>query len=194
MELLTNEILEQTKQFWKINEHTIFHNTISLVISQKVSFNIGRNIRIKLFELIGSSEFTKDNISQLSDCEMQNIGLDKNKIILVKLIIRINKKNNLEFLNELLNLKGIGKWTIKALQILNLNDSNIFLSEDLWIRKRLSELIGIKSVLTIKDCDNLVNFDCKINKSNLTRFLWRIKPEGIIALKNKQLLCIDHFL
>jgi 3-methyladenine DNA glycosylase/8-oxoguanine DNA glycosylase len=193
MNLLTNEILDQTKLFWSIKTHAIYHNAISLVISQKVSFKVGRSIRTKLFSLIGLSEFTKDNIKQLTESEMLNVGLDKNKIILINAITKLNDSDNLIFINEISKLKGIGIWTIKALKILNLDDSDIFLAEDLWIRKRLSELMNHKTTLTIQECNNLSN-TIKINKTHISKFLWRIKPEGIIALKNKQILNINHFL
>lgn len=194
MNLITNELLEQTKQFWKINKHTIFHNAISLVISQQVSFKVGRSVRTKLFMLINSSEITHENMSQLNNNDLEKIGLNQNKVNLIRFILNIKFVNDLDFVNELAKLKGIGVWTIKALQILNLENLNVFLSEDLWIRKRLSELANAKQILTIKECNNFINIYCMINKSNFSNFLWRVRPEGIVALKNNQTLTRDHFL
>lgn len=194
MVLITNELLEHTKLYWQIKEHTIFHNAISLVISQQVSFKVGRNTRTKLFALIGSSDITQEKMLQLNNTDLEQIGLSKNKFNLIKSIINIHFSNDLEFINKLSQLNGIGIWTVKALQILNFNEPNVFLCEDLWIRKRLSELLGVSKILTIRECDIFVKMNCTINKSHLSRFLWRIKPEGIIALKNKQVLTHDHFL
>lgn len=61
--------------------------------------------------------------------------------------------------------------------------SDVFLFEDLWIRKRLSELIESDNILPIKECENMTkNFT---NKRILSLFFWRIKLEGIKFILDK---------
>jgi 3-methyladenine DNA glycosylase/8-oxoguanine DNA glycosylase len=195
MNLITHDIIEKTKIFWQIKQYSIYHNTISLIISQKVSFQIGRKIRQKLFDLVKENEFTKENIGVLTNTQLVDIGLCMPKINTIHEISKYTKViiDNDKYLDNIFKIKGIGIWTIKCLKILNLESSNIFLSEDLWIRKRVSELTKSKITLTQKQCDNVI-FDLQINKSILTKFLWRITPNGIIALQNNIELTKDHFL
>jgi 3-methyladenine DNA glycosylase/8-oxoguanine DNA glycosylase len=193
LDLITLDIIEKTKTFWQTKQYSIYHNTISLIISQKIAFQIGRKIRQNLFDLIKENEFTKENIKVLTDLQLVNIGLCLPKINTIREISKCITIDHNKYINDISKIKGIGNWTIKCLKILNLNLSNIFLSEDLWIRKRVSELIKVNMILTQKQCDNVV-LNSQINKSILTKFLWRITPHGIIALQNNIELKRDHFL
>lgn len=64
-------------------------------------------------------------------------------------------------------------------------DDDIFLSEDLWIRKRLSELVQSEHTLTPRECNEVVKHWC--NLSNISRFLWRITEEGTRKFANNTL-------
>ena len=60
--MITSEILEYTKKYYELKEYSFFHQTISLIISQKISFKKSRAIRSKIFEKIfPEKEFTIQN-------------------------------------------------------------------------------------------------------------------------------------
>ncbi len=55
MNLINEQILTSTEQYWNIHRHKkIFHQTISLIISQKISFATGRQIRKQLYEKLSN--------------------------------------------------------------------------------------------------------------------------------------------
>jgi 3-methyladenine DNA glycosylase/8-oxoguanine DNA glycosylase len=72
-------------------------------------------------------------------------------------------------------------------------DKDIFLAEDYWIRKRLSEIVNSAKILSIKECNTLSN-QWAGYRTDVSKFLWRIRPEGCIALRNNIDLCREHFL
>lgn len=188
MDKITEEILENTKSYYELKKYSIFHQAISLIISQKITFLLGKTIRKKMFDelsLIGENQFTKENILLFDDDKLKSFGLDILKIKTLKHVCDLDYVDDLDFINKIEKIKGIGVWTIKSLMIMA-DIGNEFLSEDLWIRKRVSELLESNKTITITECDKLVS-NIK-NKRVLSRFFWRIKPEGIQKiLHNKEL-------
>lgn len=179
-----------------MKEYNIFHQTISLLLSQKISFYQSRKIRQSLFALIAPDiAYTKVNISKLTNKQLLNIGVSEQKYEIIQQIINIqcDLLNYSEWIDQLKSIKGIGLWTIKCLKIIFNIDDNIFLSEDLWIRKRLSELIDSDKSLTIAE-SNKISQKFNNYKTLVSKLLWRIKPEGIIAIKNNQQLNGNHFI
>lgn len=181
-------IIQQTSSFWNLPKKTLFHNLINLVISQKISFAEGRKIRQNLYKKINNYEITKEIIKNLTDIDFKKCGMDNNKIEVVKKII---EEENLT-ITSISKIKGIGPWTIKSLKILN-DESGIFLSEDYWIRKRLKELYNKEKIPSIKEAELLVK-DVDCDKSHISKFLWRIKPQGIEKIKNNINLEKNDFL
>lgn len=193
--MITSEILEYTEKYYKLKEYSFFHQTISLIISQKISFKKSRSIRSKIFEKIfPEKEFTIQNFKFIKE-DLKNFGLNETQIDTINNIIEIYNKDLdvINWIHKIQKIKGIGIWTIKCLKIMFNIDNDIFLSEDFWIRSRLSELYNYNYVITIKE-SNDISIQWKGYRTNVSKFLWRIKPEGIEALKNKDLLIKEHFL
>ena len=90
------------------------------------------------------------------------------------------------------NIKGIGNWTIKGLQIMNNLNDNVFLYEDYWIRQRLSELVKSIKILTQSECKNL--YKNNNNLTNISKFLWRINKKGTSKILSGLELTRDDFV
>ena len=180
--------IKKTESFWNLPKKTIFHIAINLVIYLKISFKQGRKIRQELYKKINSFDLSKELLCKLTNQDFARIGLEDNKISVINKIIDAEDLS----INYLEQLKGIGPWTIKSLKIMN-GEKNLFLEEDYWIRKRLKELFNLDKVPTIKESKKIVeHINC--DKSELTRFLWRIKPNGIVKVKNNEELVREDFL
>lgn len=194
LNLINKKLLKNTKPYYELKKYSIVHQAISLVISQKISFQQGKNIRKELFYLINPDlEFTKENIKNIKDENLENIGIDVLKIKTIRNILKLDDTDNNDFIEKIGNIKGIGPWTIKCLKIYFELDNDIFLSEDLWIRKRVTELTENDTVLTQKECEN-ASKNWSGYRTQVSKFFWRIKPSGITALLNNDELNYDHFL
>jgi 3-methyladenine DNA glycosylase/8-oxoguanine DNA glycosylase len=190
-----DQVLADTQQYWDIHQKwSLFHQTISLVISQRIRFSLGRQIRQNLYRFLGLEygySITPAQIRALSSNDYKTICMPKNKIAIITNIIRNigDEEWNMDFDNLLIKLEkinGIGPWTISALKIMFHSNKypNIFLTSDKWIESRFSELnLDLKTV--VKNAPNL---------SNVSKFLWRIKPSGVQKLNNLQQLTADDFL
>lgn len=196
---ITSDLLSTTSEYFDVNKYSIFHFTVSLIISQKISFYKGRNIRKQLFTLIHpDNEYTVKNLSKIDKNTYIQLGIESNKYDTILNLINLydNNMSNENWINVISTVKGIGPWTINAIKIIFNINNNILLFEDLWIRKRFSELVCSNKILTCKECIEYVDKN-KLwynYRSQVSKFLWRINENGICAIKNNIALSRDHFV
>jgi 3-methyladenine DNA glycosylase/8-oxoguanine DNA glycosylase len=192
MERIIKDYIKNTNKYWLLPQKSLFHNTISLLTSQKIKFSESRNIRKKLYELNQEqNEYSIKIFENLTNKDFIKCGISNNIIEIIKNVIEL-EKNKLLTIEKLENLKGIGPWTIKSLKIMNNFDNNIFLYEDYWIRQRLSELVKSNKILTQSECKKI--FINSTNCSEISMFLWRIKKSGTFQIINNLELTKDNFL
>jgi DNA-3-methyladenine glycosylase II len=78
-----------------------------------------------------------------------------------------------EIINKLINIKGVGEWTIKMLMIFNLGFMNIMPSSDLAIKNNYQKLKKTKKPLTAKEL-SLIAEDWHPYKSIAAWYLWQL--------------------
>lgn len=200
MEYLTNDILTKTKQYWNIHQNkNIFHQSVSLITSQKISFAKSRQARQILYDLIKpEQEFTSKNLSKIDKSQWLKIGIAESQYASIQNLIKLdqNDYDNKEWIEQISKIKGIGPWTIKGLKIMFNIEPDLFLFEDYWIRSRMTELITIEkkpSCISSSNA-NILSSYWKGYRTHVSLFFWRIKPEGISALKNGITLTKTHFI
>lgn len=133
------------------NEQNIFSYLIGLIIGQKIRFHTARKMRGKLYTEIGSNNFNPQEILNISEVQWQKIGVgktQKEKILNVanyfydknKDVKNINKEDIL----NLLEIKGIGKWTIITLLIEYGLDLDLFTTLDKHTNNQLKKYFNIE--------------------------------------------------
>lgn len=222
------DVLKTVDSTWyQVKKNTLYHDLISLIISQRIAFTLGRQIRDKLRkehekvyqdgtyrpELVKTLDLKSFGISNpnMIACinHVTDLYVDAHPIKwpwaeLAEVKVAVNSyqkelENSKLRLDEIRNISGIGDWTYNALIIMghtssNQEDSNIFLKEDAWIRKRLAQLVyGKPKSINQKEADTLITDQKEpLNKTKMSQFLWRIKESGINKIRdNKQLLRED---
>ena len=78
-----------------------------------------------------------------------------------------------EIINKLINIKGVGEWTIKMLMIYNLGFMNIMPSSDLAVKNNYQKLKKTKKPLTAKEL-SLIAEDWHPYKSIAAWYLWQL--------------------
>lgn len=193
MDNIINNYINKTDKYWLIPQKSLFHNTISLLTSQKIKFSESRNIRKNLYKLNQyNDEFSINIFKNLTNDDFLNCGLSSNIIEVIKKVIDL-ELNNILTIETLQNIKGIGIWTIKSLKIMNNLDDNVILYEDYWIRQRLSELVKSNKILTQSECKKLFT-GSSTNLSEISKFLWRITKNGTHKIINNLELSKNDFL
>jgi 3-methyladenine DNA glycosylase/8-oxoguanine DNA glycosylase len=183
------QVAQDCQPFYVLPEGDLYHHLISLIIAQKIRFSVGRTIRQKLYQLVNSDRYERTTVLALSDDQLRTIGLSPEKIALIR---KVSEIPHLE-INSLSTIKGIGPWTIGALKLLMGVEEEFFLAEDSYIRQRVAEYFSVKT-LTIPQCRALSQREWTGHQCMMSKFFWRIKPEGVVCLHTDSELQRTHFL
>lgn len=133
--------------FWHRNPD--FATLILTILEQQVSLAAAKAAYTKLADKI--KEVTPENLLLLSDQELRNCYFSRQKIVYARLLATeiVEGRLNLESLNQLpeaeirkqlIQLKGIGHWTIDMYVLMSLHYSDIFPPGDLATIKAVYEL------------------------------------------------------
>lgn len=187
------QIINQTSDYWTLPRKTQFHHIIAQYVTKMVKFEQSRIIRANLYTLLGDP-YSQEKFNICTDSDLMNCRLSDGQITTLRYISSlVNEDDTLDNnLQRLSKVSGIGPWTIKSIRLMLTDDNSIFLYEDYYIRCRLAELYGI-SKITIPHA-RTIGLCWGNYQSLLSKFLWRIKPGGILKIMLGETLCRDDFL
>lgn len=126
----------------------------NLIIEQQISFKAAITIKKRFFNLING--LSNKEILNLDNNKIQSVGISFRKVGYIKNIIQYFESSNFNFRkasdkeieDELIQIKGIGKWTIEMFMIFILFRLNVFSKGDVAL------INSIKSNYNIIDLSN----------------------------------------
>ena len=158
-----------------------FHTLIKSIIGQQISVSAANSIQKKFFSI--NKQIDPKNVINMNNNILKNIGLSKQKITYIKYISdffinnknfikSIHKCNEIEIKNQLIQIKGVGPWTVDMFLIFGLGKSNVFPVGDLGFLKAIS--ISYNKKLPIKESYlNKLNDNWSPYCTIATWYLWR---------------------
>ena len=142
------KIIDQfPKQSLILNDNS-FHALINSIIGQQISVSAANSMKKKLFAL--KKNITPRTIKNIKKIDLKKCGLSKQKIQYINNIADFFEENK-KFINEidkledqyirekLIEIKGIGNWTVDMFLIFTHGSSNIFPTGDLGFIKAISK-------------------------------------------------------
>jgi len=144
-------------QSLKLNDNS-FHALINSIIGQQISVSAASSMKKKLFSL--KSNISPRTIKNLKNNDLRKCGLSKQKILYInnisdffldnkEFVKEIKKIDDLLIRERLIEIKGIGNWTIDMFLLFTNGSSNIFPTGDLGFLKAISK--NYKKSLPISD-------------------------------------------
>ena len=142
------KIIDQfPNQSLQLNDNC-FHALINSIIGQQISVSAANSMKKKLFTL--KRNITPRTVKNIKISELRKCGLSKQKILYInnianffiknkKFINQMHKVDELEIRNKLIEIKGIGNWTVDMFLLFTHGSSNIFPSGDLGFVKAISK-------------------------------------------------------
>ncbi len=180
-----DKVLKKLIQTYK-NEYlnlnsNYFHSLINSIIGQQISVSAADSMKIKFFKL--KKNITPLTVSRLKTNDLRKCGLSRQKILYIRNISKyflenknfiknIEKYSEEEIFNSLIQIKGVGKWTIHMFLMFSYGSSNIFPTGDLGFLKAISKLYNLKLPIS----DRKLRYLNKIwspYSSQATWYLWR---------------------
>ena len=128
-----------------------FVDLVDAIVSQQLSGKAARTIFERVKAGLGG-EILPENILKTKDEKFRSWGLSRAKTLYVKdlaarvkdgrlNIAKLNKLSDQEIMEELIAVKGIGRWTTEMFLMFSLARQDVFPVDDLGISKGLSKLL-----------------------------------------------------
>lgn len=151
------------------SKNQYFEDLIDSIVQQQLSVKAGSTIFSRLKEKLGGN-VTPERIIKLRRNVIRKCGLSNAKTTYIKDLAAHVKNGRLEIhkmdklsddkvMEELVSVKGIGRWTVEMFLMFSLGRSDIFPFDDLGIVNGMKKLIGRS-----------------LDKANMEKFAIRWKP------------------
>ena len=178
--VLKRIIAQFPNQSLKLNNNS-FHALINSIIGQQISVSAANSMKTKLFSL--KKNITPRTIKNIKKIDLKNCGLSKQKILYInniadfflynkKFVNEINKLDDEMIRGHLIEIKGIGNWTVDMFLLFTHGSPDIFLSGDLGFIKAISKHYKKELPLSDKTLRALYNKWSPFS-SIATWYLWR---------------------
>ena len=138
-------------------ERDRFAMLVRSIISQQISTQAARSIRQRLDALVAPERPSPENLLRLSDEELRAVGLSPQKVSYIRdlcervadgrvTLKQIGRRSDEEIITELVQVKGIGRWTAQMFLIFSLGRLDVFPHDDLGVRVAIRDLYGLSDL------------------------------------------------
>ncbi len=176
------QLIVQYELSHRQDSKNLFLELLGSIIGQQLSVKAGNTIEKRFLSLFESGSPSADDILTLSDEEMRACGISYSKISYIKGVARavVDQKIHFEALRDLpdevvieqlIQLKGIGRWTAEMFLIFSLGREDIFSVGDLGLRNAVSRWYGVErnDLVAIEN----ISMQWKPYRSLASRYLWK---------------------
>ena len=156
-----------------------------IIVGQQLSVQSAAAIWKRTNQILKENKYKKENI-KLNE-KFRNAGLSRQKIEYLNGIIfnkdlinksknELKKMNALEYYKFLIQIKGIGPWSIEMSRIFFIGDPDVFSILDLGLKNAHSKMFGID---TYKESfyESFIPF-----RSYMCLFLWRVLEDENVTI------------
>ncbi len=127
------------------------------IISQQLSTKVAKVIHGRFIGLFANERPGPAEILAVPDETLRGIGLSNAKVSYVKNVCtffidhkltdrKLHKMSNGDLMELLMQIKGIGRWTVEMILMFSMGREDVFSPGDLGIQKAMTELYSIEFV------------------------------------------------
>jgi len=165
-----------------------FQSLLRSIVFQQLSGKAAQTIFERLVNLIPkTSNLCPHEVLKLDKDEMRKAGLSFQKINYVRNLADYFENNSFqkkdvermtdeEISKELIQIKGIGQWTIDMFLMFTLNRPDILPYKDLGIQKGIMKILNIKNLPSKKEMENCSR-KWRPYRTIACWYLWRIADD-----------------
>ena len=165
-----------------------FQSLLRSIVFQQLSGKAAQTIYERLVSLIPkTSNLCPNEILKLNKDEMRKAGLSFQKINYVRNLADYFENNSLqknnvekmteeEISKELIQIKGIGQWTVDMFLMFTLNRADILPYKDLGIQKGIMKIFKMKNLPSKKEMENCSR-KWRPYRTIACWYLWRIADD-----------------
>lgn len=161
------------------------------ILSQQISIAAARTIRTRLQGLLPSKKIRAEDIQALTDEQLQSVGISQQKRAYLRDLTRctldgticfrrLKSKADEDAIEELTQVKGIGRWTAQMYLMFSLGRLDVFAVGDLGIRNAMISLYGLDTKPTIAELEGIARIWTP-HRSIASWYLWRALDQKVIS-------------
>lgn len=177
------KIIEKEGELKLKEEKSYFHSLLETIIYQQISWKAAESITNKFLALFPKGKPTPKLLKTLSEEKLASAGISRQKrVYLYSLaekfldktitIENFDEMNNEEIIEELIQVKGIGKWSAQMFLMFTLGREDIFAPDDLGLRKALVINYDFEVLPKPKEAEKFAE-RWKPYRSYASLYLWR---------------------
>ena len=166
------------------------------IMSQQLSTKVATVIHNRFLALYGGKEPSPQQILDTAFESLRGIGLSNAKVSYVKNVAqfemesgmdakKLQKMNNEEVIEYLVQIKGVGRWTVEMLLMFALGREDVFAVDDLGIQNAMIRLYKLDAKDKKKLREQLLNISAKWApyRTYACLHLWRWKDNEPVPKK-----------
>jgi DNA-3-methyladenine glycosylase II len=136
----------------------VFHDLMSCILEQQIHYRSTKRIFQKMLQTANIERLTLDNFAEFEKTAFANSKLAIGKFETVERIVdffTVNKinwtlLNDVEVIEKLSSIKGIGKWTIDMILLYTLERPDVFPYDDFHLKEIMVKLYGLNPNVKLK--------------------------------------------
>jgi DNA-3-methyladenine glycosylase II len=178
-----NKIIKLVGNYTIKKRNDPFLSLVEAIIYQQLTGKAAESIYRKFLNYYGNSYPDPDKILATSDEAMRSFGLSSRKVEYIKMLSESIKNKSLnidlfpkmldeEIVEQLIKMKGIGRWTSEMFLIFCLGRTDVFPVKDLGIRKAIQKWYFDSESATDMQMKEL-SLKWKPYRSIATWYLWK---------------------
>ena len=166
------------------SKNDYFYSLMHSIVYQQLNGKVANIIFQRLINLLPSNQVLPKQVLMLSKEEMRQAGLSLQKINYIKNLAdyfdnnlfdynKIKKMSNEEISAELIQIKGVGQWTVDMFLIFTLNRIDVMPYTDLGIQKGIKTLYNLNNLPTKKELESF-SMKWKPYRTVACWYLWKV--------------------
>ena len=170
------------------SKNNYFQSLMRSIVFQQLSGKVANIIYQRLINLLPDNKIIPREILIIPKNNMKKAGLSLQKINYIKNLAhyfeanqfdsdKVKKMSNKEISAELIQIKGIGQWTIDMFLMFTLNRPDVMPYLDLGIQKGMKILFDLNELPT-KDEIKALSVEWKPYRTIACWYLWKIVDDG----------------
>ncbi|MGB0739556.1 MAG: DNA-3-methyladenine glycosylase family protein [Planctomycetaceae bacterium] len=131
-----------------------FEVLVQSIISQQISTSAAQTIQHRLRDLVPGKRLSPEALASLTDEQLRGVGVSPQKLSYVRDLTRCALERVIDFrriargddetsIGELVQVRGIGRWTAQMYLMFSLGRPDVFAVDDLGLRNAMQRLYGI---------------------------------------------------
>ena len=157
VDAIMGDLIAKAGPFTLKTDRNRFGMLVRSILSQQISTKAARAIRLRLDQLLLPDKVSAEAIAAVTDEQLRSVGLSSQKVSYVRdlstrvlderlRLDRIGRLADDDAIEQLIQVRGIGRWTAQMFLIFSLGRLDVFPHDDLIGRSSIRDLYGLNDL------------------------------------------------